>query len=83
MQLNALQVSFASPCVDPRDTPGEPTGTQGEWYGFGIPFFPVGEESYLVLGTTSLDHGDIATGFVRGSATGKVKSALYGTIVDV
>ena len=42
----------------------------------------MGEESCLVLETTSLDHGDMPTGFVRGSATGKVKSALSGTIVD-
>ena len=62
---------------------GEPTGTQGEWYSFGISFFPAGEGSCLVLETTSLDHGDILTGFVRGSGTGKVKSALPGTMVDV
>ena len=41
-------------------------GTQGEWYSFGISFFPDGEESCLVLETTSLDHGDIPIRFVRG-----------------
>ena len=37
----------------------------------------------MVLEKTSLDHGDIPAGFVRGSATGKVKIALPGTMVDV
>ena len=41
------------------------------------------EGSCLVLETTLLDHGDIPTGFVRGSATGKVKRALPGNMVDV
>ena len=45
--------------------------------------FSTGEGSCLVFETTSLDHGDIPTGFVRGSGTGKVKSALPGTMVDV
>ena len=64
-----MHLSFASPWVDPR-------GTQGEWYSFGISFFPAGEGSCLGLEKTSLDHGDISTGFVRGRATGKVK-VLY------
>ena len=78
-----MHLSFASPWVDPRDIPGEPMGTQGEWYSFGISFFSVGEGSCLILGTTSLDHGDIPTGFVRGSGTGKVKSASSGSMVNV
>ena len=43
----------------------------------------MGEGSCFALETTLLDHGDIPTGFVRGSATGKVKSALPGNMVDV
>ena len=54
-----------------------------EWYSFGVSFFPAGEGSCLVLETTSLDHGDIPTGFVRGSETGKVNSDLPGTMVTV
>ena len=38
---------------------------------------------FFPSGGGELDHGDILTGFVRGSATGKVKSALPGTMVDV
>ena len=68
----------ASPWVDPQDTPGIP----GEWYSFGISFFPAEEGSCLVLKTTCLGHGDIPTGFVRGSATGKVKRVLSDTMVD-
>ena len=71
-----MHLSFASPWVDPRDTPEEPTSTQGGWYRFGISSFLAWKGTCLVLKTTSLDHGDIPTGFVRGSATGKVKSAL-------
>ena len=78
-----MDLSFASPWVDPRDTPGEPTGIQGGWYSFGISFFPAREGSCLVLETTPLDHGDIHTGFVRGSTISKAKSALLGTMVDV
>ena len=69
-----MHLSFASPWVDTLDIPGEPTGTQGEWHSFGIYFFPAGEGFCLVLETTSQDHGDIPTGFVRGSATGTVKN---------
>ena len=69
--------------VDPRDTLGEPTGTQEERYSFGISFFPAGEGSCLVLETTLLDHGDIPMGFVRDSRTGKMKTALSGSMVDV
>ena len=46
-------------------------------------FFPVREGSCLVLETALLDHGNIPMGFVRGSATGKVKSDLPDTMVDV
>ena len=63
--------------------PGHPRGSQGKWYSFGISFFPAEEGSCLVLETISLDHLDIPTGFVWGSATGKVKNALPGTMVDV
>ena len=68
---NVMHLSFASPLVDVQDTPGQPTGTQGEWYSFGISFFPRGEGSCLVLETTLLNHGDIPTGFVRGSTLGE------------
>ena len=74
-----MHLSFASPWADPWDTHGHP----GRWYSFCIAFLPAREGSCLVLETTSLDHVDIPTGFVRGSATGKVKSALPGTIIDV
>lgn len=53
---------------------GRPTGAQGEWYNFGISFFPTGEESCLVLETTLLDQGDIPTGFVRGSTPGELNN---------
>ena len=43
-------------------------------------FFPAGKGSCLVLETTSLDHGDVPRGYVRGSGTGEVKSA---SMVDV
>ena len=59
-----MHLSFASPWVEARDTPGEPTGTKGEWYSFGISFIHVGEGSCLVLETTSLYYEDIPTGFV-------------------
>ena len=59
-----VHLSFPSPWVEPQDTPGEPTGRQGEWSSFGISFFPAGEGSCLVLETTSVDHGNIPTGFV-------------------
>ena len=78
-----MHLSFASSWVDPRDTPGESSGTQGEWYSFGISFFPSGEGSCLVLETPSLDHEGIPMEFLRGSETGKVKSALPCTMVDV
>ena len=61
-----MNLSFASPWVDPR----EPTGTQAEWYNFGISVFPAGKGSCLVLETTSLDQGDIPTGFVRVLVSG-------------
>ena len=82
--MNPLDnLSFTSPWVDSWDTPGEPTGTQGEWYSFGISFFPVGAGNCAVLGTTSLDQGDGPTGFVRVSGTGKVKSALSDSMIDL
>ena len=78
-----MHLLFASLWVDLRDTPEEPTGSQGGWYSFGISFFPAGEGSCLVLETTSLNHGETPTGFVRGSATAKVKNALLGPMVGV
>ena len=74
-----MHLAFGSMWVDPRDSPGEPMGMVQFWYFF----FPVGEGSCLVLETALLDHGNIPKGFARGSATGKVKSALPGTMVDV
>ena len=44
-------------------------------------FPPAGKGSCLVLETTLPNRGDIPTGFVRGNATGKVKSALPGRCV--
>ena len=75
-----MHLSFASPWVDTLDIPGEPKGN-GTVLVF--TFFPAGEGFCLVLETTSQDHGDIPTGFVRGSATGTVKNTLPGTMVDV
>ena len=53
-----------------------------KWY-FETASFPAGEGICLVLDTTSHDHGDIPTGFVRGTAIGAVKNTLPGTMVDV
>ena len=58
-----MYVSFASPWVDPWDTWGELSGTQGGWYSFGISFFSAGKGSCLVLKTSLPDHGDIPRGF--------------------
>ena len=69
-RLDIRQLLFASPWVDPWDTPEEPRGTQGGMVQFGISFFLAGEGSCLVLDTSSLDHGDIPTGFVRGGLAG-------------
>ena len=42
-----MHLSFASPWVDPRDTPAEPTGTQGAVAQFCYFFFPrEGEELF-------------------------------------
>ena len=78
-----MHLSFASPSVDPWDTPGEPTGTQGEWYSFWYLFFPRGGGELFSFGNDFAGPWNIPTGFVRGSATGKVKSALPCTMVDV
>ena len=48
----------------PRGTYRNPGGMVQFWHFF----FPVGEESCLVLETTSLDHGNIPTRFVRVSS---------------
>ena len=64
-------------------TLGEPMGSPGEWSRFGISFFPAGEGSWLVSETTFMDHGDIPTGFVWGSATDKRKNASPGSVLDV
>ena len=57
-----MHLSFSSPWVDPRDIPGEPRGN-GTVLVF--LFSPAGERNCLVLETTSLEHGNIPTGFVR------------------
>ena len=77
-----MHLSFASPWVDTLDIPREPTGTQGCGTVL-VFFFPAGDGICLVLETTSQDHGDIPTGFVRGSGTGTVKNTLLGTMVVV
>ena len=53
----------------PQRTHGKPAGVVQFWYFF----FPRGGGSCLVLETTSLDLGDIPTGFVLGGATREVK----------
>ena len=68
--LKLMHLSFAFPWIDPWDTPREPTGTQEEWNGVGISFFPTGQGSCLVLESSLLDHEDIPTGFVRVLAGG-------------
>lgn len=68
---NAVR-SFASSWIYPRDTHGNPDGM--------VHFYPAGEGSCLVLETTSLDHGDVPSGYVRGSGTSEVKSA---SMIDV
>ena len=50
--LNIMHLSLASPLADP----GEPTGTQGEWYSFGISFFPE-EEGSNFAGSWEHTHG--------------------------
>ena len=68
--LHFMHLSFASLWSIPR----EPTETQGEWNSFSMSFIPTGE--LFSFGNNFADHGDIPMGFVRGIATGKVKSAL-------
>lgn len=65
-----MYLSFASSRVDPRGT----HGYTGGMVQYCISFFSAteGKGSCLALKTTSLDHGDIPMGLVRGSATGKV-----------
>ena len=79
--------SFAYPWADPEYTPSETHGNPVEmvvmvqyWYSF---FFPEGEGSCLFRKHFLLDLGDISTGFVLGSATGKVKSILPVNLVDL
>ena len=74
-QINAPIICF--PVGRSRGHPREPR------YSYGISFFPLEEGSCLVSETNSLDHGDIPTGFGFGSGTGKVKSALSGSMVEV
>ena len=62
-----MRFSFASPWLDPLDLPGEPRGN-GTVLVF--LFFPAGDGNCLVLETTLLDHGEIATGFVPGLVSG-------------
>ena len=71
------------PWVDPWDTPRGPRRTQGGMVQFGISFFLAGEGSCLVLDTTLLDHGDIPTGFVRASVTGKCFTWYHGRCVKM
>ena len=58
----------------PSGSPREPMGNDTDLL---FVFPPAGKGSCLVLETTLPNRGDIPTGFVRGNATGKVKSALY------
>ena len=77
-RLDIMQLSFSPPWVDPWDTPGKPTGTKGRMVQFSSSFFLAGDRSCLVLDMTSLDHGNIPMGFVRGSVTGKCFTWHYG-----
>ena len=76
LNFHLLQLTLCTyhllPC---GSTPGTPSGNPGGRVQFWYFFFPKGGGSCLVSKTTLLDHGDIPTGFARGSATGKVKSA--------
>ena len=65
-KTNGLPICIAvvRPLGHPQGTHRNPGGTVQLWYFF----FPVGEESCLVLETTRLDHGNIPTGFVRVSS---------------
>ena len=58
------------------DTPGEPTGTQEEWYSLGTSFSPRGRK-LLALETTSLDYGNIPTGFIRVSSRPSFFALFY------
>ena len=53
-------------------------GTLGEWYSFGISFFGVKEESFLVLETISPEHRDIPTRFVSVLLIGITLQTLHG-----
>jgi len=50
----------------PKTSPGNPGAMVQFWYFF----FPAGDGNCLVLETTLLDHGEIATGFVPGLVSG-------------
>ena len=56
-----VRCAIASPCVAP---PGNPWTRRGNGTVLVLIFFPAGEGSFIVLGTISLDHGDVPTGFV-------------------
>ena len=60
--------------------PGTLAGIQMEWCSFGVSFLPRGGGELFSFETTSLDHGDVPSGYVRGSGTREVKSA---SMVDV
>ena len=79
--------SFAYPWADPEYTPSETHGNPVEmvvmvqyWYSF---FPPRGRGVVYFKSIFFLDLGDIPTGFVLGSATGKVKSTLPVNLVDL
>ena len=72
-----MHLSFASRGSTPGTPPGNPRAPRG--VGTVLVFLFSREEGELF----SFENGDIPTGFVRGSATGKVKSALPATMVDV
>ena len=59
-----VHLSFAFLWFDPPDTSRNPTELSHQFQ-FGISSFPTGEGSFLVLETTSLNHGNIPTRFVR------------------
>ena len=64
-----MHLPFASTWSTPETPPGNPREPRGNGIVLACLFLAAWEGSRLVLEKISLDHGDIPTGFVRGSAT--------------
>ena len=80
-----LYLSSTSLWVNPRDTPrtGNPREPRRNGTVLVSPFFPRGEGQVSFQNDFAGPLGHMPTGFVRSSATGKVKTALPGTMADV